>query len=47
MFTGLQALGVDLDDAFTLLEAQAVPKFIASWDELLASVQGELDKHRH
>ncbi|HEY1134348.1 MAG TPA: transaldolase [Nocardioides sp.] len=35
--------GVDYDDVIALLEKEGVEKFVASWDELLATVQGQLD----
>jgi transaldolase len=47
VFAGLEALGVDLTDVFTVLETEGVDKFIKSWEELLDSVSAELDKHRH
>ena len=47
MFSGLKAVGVDLDDVFTVLETEGVDKFIASWNELLDSVATELAKHQH
>ena len=46
VFSSLEALGVDLDDVFTVLETEGVDKFIAAWDELLASVSEELAKHK-
>jgi transaldolase len=35
--------GVDLDDAFTVLENEGIQKFTDSWDELTESVRWELD----
>lgn len=36
--------GIDFDDVFAQLEREGVDKFAKSWDELVASVQGEIDK---
>jgi transaldolase len=36
--------GVDLDDVFRVLEDEGVQKFVDAWDELTASVGGELEK---
>jgi transaldolase len=47
VFAGLEALGVDLTDVFTVLETEGVDKFIKSWEELLDSVSEELAKHKH
>jgi transaldolase len=38
--------GVDLDDVFRVLEEEAVQKFVDAWDELTASVGGELEKQK-
>jgi transaldolase len=46
VFSGLEALGVDLVDVFKVLETEGVDKFIASWDELLESVSAEMTKHK-
>ncbi|WP_395725774.1 transaldolase [Nakamurella sp.] len=46
VFGSLEALGIDLDDVFAVLETEGVDKFIAAWDELLASVSEELAKHK-
>jgi transaldolase len=46
VFSSLEALGIDLDDVFTVLETEGVDKFIAAWDELLESVSEELAKHK-
>lgn len=35
--------GVDYDDVIAQLEKEGVDKFVASWDELLETVQGQLD----
>ena len=37
------ALGIDLDDVYDQLEREGVEKFEKSWNELIASVQSELD----
>ncbi|MFN8170025.1 MAG: transaldolase family protein, partial [Candidatus Nanopelagicales bacterium] len=34
----LTAAGIDLDDVVRVLEEEGVDKFVASWEELLASV---------
>ncbi len=46
VFSGLQQVGIDLDDVFTALETDGVDKFIASWKESLDSVAVELTKHQ-
>jgi transaldolase len=40
----LAAVGVDYDDVVQVLEDEAIEKFENSWNELIESVQGELDK---
>ncbi|MCW2550107.1 MAG: transaldolase [Mycobacterium sp.] len=45
VFAALASVGVDLNNVFTVLEAEGVDKFIASWQELLDSVSAELAKH--
>ena len=40
-FDGLAAAGVDYDDVTELLEREGVDKFIASFEELLAGIQGK------
>jgi transaldolase len=42
VFSSLEALGIDLDDVFRVLETEAVEKFIQAWNELLESVSQEL-----
>ena len=42
VFTSLQALGIDLEDVFQVLETEAVDKFEQAWEELLESVSTEL-----
>ena len=39
-----KAVGVDFDDVFRVLESEGVQKFEDSWNDLLTSTQGELDK---
>ncbi|QYJ04975.1 transaldolase [Nocardioides panacisoli] len=38
----LAEVGIDLDDVLTVLEREGVEKFVASWDELVATVQGQM-----
>jgi transaldolase len=40
----LAAVGVDYDDVVQVLEDEAIEKFENSWNELIESVEGELDK---
>jgi transaldolase len=40
----LKAAGIDYDDVIAVLEREGVEKFEASWNELLATVQGQLDQ---
>lgn len=42
IFTKLSALGVDLGDVFEVLENEGVEKFVASWSELLESMEARL-----
>jgi len=42
VFASLQALGIDLEDVFQVLETEAVDKFKQAWDALLKSVSTEL-----
>ena len=44
VLNGLEAQGVSYADVVKVLEDEGVEKFDKSWDELLASVKGELDK---
>ncbi|WP_409482849.1 transaldolase [Arsenicicoccus dermatophilus] len=41
----LERQGISYDEVVDLLEREGVEKFEKSWEELLATVQGELDKH--
>jgi transaldolase len=40
----LGSLGIDYDDVVQLLEEEAIEKFEASWNELIESIQSELDR---
>ncbi len=40
----LKEAGIDYDDVIDVLEREGVEKFEASWDELLATVKGQLEK---
>jgi transaldolase len=40
----LAAVGIDYDDVVQVLEDEAIEKFETSWNELIESIQGELDK---
>jgi transaldolase len=40
----LTGVGVDIDDVYLTLEREGVEKFEASWQELLASVEDQLNK---
>jgi transaldolase len=44
VFDQLDAAGIDLPDVFRVLEEEGVQKFVDAWDELTASVGGELEK---
>lgn len=46
VFGKLSAVGIDLDDVFSLLEREGVQKFDVSWSELEESVAGQLDAAR-
>ena len=39
----LEAAGVDYDDVISVLEEEGVEKFVKAWDELLETVQANLD----
>ena len=43
VFDELTAVGVDLVDVFTVLETEGVEKFIASWQDLVETVQQRVD----
>lgn len=38
----LEALGIDMDDVYRVLEDEGVEKFVASWDDLCAAVEQQL-----
>jgi len=38
----LAKLGIDYDDVIGVLEREGVEKFVASWDELVHTVRGQL-----
>jgi transaldolase len=40
----LADVGIDYDDAVRVLEEEGVEKFEASWNELIESVQSELER---
>ncbi|MDO5683671.1 MAG: transaldolase [Propionibacteriaceae bacterium] len=40
----LSAVGVDMADVVKVLEDEGVDKFVVSWDELVATVQGALER---
>lgn len=42
----LAEAGIDYDDVIAKLEREGVEKFVVSWDELVETVQGQLDKAR-
>ncbi|MEQ6899584.1 transaldolase [Nocardioides sp. YIM 152588] len=44
LFDQLSAVGVDLDDVFEVLETEGVDKFKVSWQELIDTVQTQLDR---
>jgi len=46
VFSGLEAIGVDLADVFAVLESEGVEKFEKSWEELLETVSASLDEAR-
>ena len=38
----LSDVGIDLEDVFAVLEREGVDKFVASWEELLGSMESRL-----
>jgi len=40
----LEKAGIDYDDVIETLEQEGVDKFVKSWDELVETVQGQMDK---
>ncbi|MFC6285131.1 transaldolase [Nocardioides sp. GCM10027113] len=43
VMAALAEVGIDYDDVIATLEQEGVDKFVASWDELLETVQGQLE----
>ena len=39
-----RAVGIDLDDVFVVLETEGVDKFMKSWDELVETVEGQMEQ---
>ncbi|GAA1923674.1 transaldolase [Nocardioides marmoribigeumensis] len=46
VMAGLEKVGVDYDDVIATLEQEGVDKFVASWDELVETVKGQMDASR-
>jgi transaldolase len=44
VFDALTEVGIDIDDVFVVLETEGVDKFEKSWEQLLETVTGQLDK---
>jgi transaldolase len=44
VLNGLHRIGVDMADVASTLEVQGIASFAKSWDELIASVTGQLEK---
>ncbi len=44
VFDELAAIGIDLDDVFLTIEDEGVDKFKKSWQELVETVQGQMDQ---
>ena len=42
--TALAEVGIDMADVVDVLEIEAVEKFETSWNDLLKSTQGELER---
>jgi transaldolase len=42
----LARLGIDYDDVIATLEQEGVDKFVASWNELVETVEGQMEKSR-
>ena len=43
VFDQLAEVGIDFDDVLVVLETEGVDKFKKSWDELVETVQGQMD----
>jgi transaldolase len=46
VFARLADVGIDFDDVLLVLEQEGVEKFEKSWQELVDTIQGQLDKAR-
>jgi transaldolase len=46
VFARLESVGIDFDDVLLVLEKEGVEKFEKSWQELVDTIQGQLDKAR-
>jgi transaldolase len=46
VFDRLAAVGIDFDDVLAVLEREGVDKFVKSWDELVETVEGQMEKAR-
>jgi transaldolase len=44
LFDQLSAVGIDLDDVFEVLEEEGVDKFSKSWDELVETVEKQMEQ---
>ncbi|RNE49193.1 transaldolase [Corynebacterium alimapuense] len=42
VFAGLASVGIDIEEVFSVLEQEGVDKFVASWTELLDSMETQL-----
>ena len=46
VFDRLAAVGVDFDDVLAVLEREGVDKFVASWEELVETVEGQMERSK-
>jgi transaldolase len=46
VFARLESVGVDFDDVLLVLEREGVEKFEKSWQELVDTIEGQLEKAR-
>lgn len=46
VFAELTVVGIDLDDAFDVLESEGLRKFVDSWDELADTVTQTIKRQR-
>ena len=46
VFDGLEGVGIDFDDVLDALEREGVEKFSKSWDELVETVEGQMERSR-